>query len=180
MEVMKVVVFTVFTFGVVSLIWARFNFFKINSDGSRKIGMLNDPVVLVLLGSTYWSMFIRPVDEYESISATISFLVGAVVFWWAIITAKRLDFANSSFGGRLITDGPYGIVRHPFYISYMFIWLGCVILVQSPFVVVCFAIMACIYVYSAINEERMILSSINALEYEEYRSKVSMFIPFVL
>lgn len=180
MDVMKVVVFAVFTFGVVSLIWARLNFFKINSEGSRKIGLLNDPVVLALLGSTYWSIFIRPTGGYESISATILFVVGALIFWWAIITAKRLDFANSSFGGRLITHGPYGIVRHPFYISYIFIWLGCVILVQSTFVVVCFVIMICIYVYSALNEERMILSSLNAMDYEEYRSKVSMFIPFIL
>ncbi len=178
MEILRTIIFLLFSFAVISLIWARFNFFEVKTKASKKVSYINDPTVLVMLCVTYWSLLNKTIGFTEGVVSVIIYFLGVSLFWWSLLTAKKLNFANSPREGELITSGPYRFVRHPFYLSYLMVWFGCLIFIQSWVIVIGFSVLAAIYVFSAVNEERMIMSGLRGADYKEYRSRVSMFIPF--
>jgi protein-S-isoprenylcysteine O-methyltransferase Ste14 len=54
-------------------------------------------------------------------------LASAALFWRTVAASRtaRLRFAFDPEGPRgLVTEGPYGYVRHPFYTSYLMFWTG--------------------------------------------------------
>ncbi len=167
----------IFSTIVISFIGARLFFFKINSQGSRYISLLNDPAVCIQMGAFYYYVFgSEPFWVDWRIVATL-YLSGLGLFYWSIWTAKSLSFANSNIGTTLVTSGPYAIVRHPCYVSYSLIWIANGLLTNSPVIWISFAALVCVYTYSAASEEKYMLGSPLASEYREYKSKVGMFIP---
>ena len=79
------------------------------------------------------------------------------LFWWAIVTSRkaRLRFAFAPDDPHsLLTDGPYGYVRHPFYTSYIIFWIGWGIATWSIWAVVPVAGIAILYVFAALDEEK--------------------------
>jgi len=105
--------------------------------------------------------------------------VGAIAFSWALIVAgKYLRPSTAGVYGelRLITEGPLGIVRHPYYVSYVLILVGLslVLLTYWPLVP---ALCVVIGLYpTAITEEEMLIEQFGE-EYIEYQRKVGMFFP---
>jgi protein-S-isoprenylcysteine O-methyltransferase Ste14 len=66
---------------------------------------------------------------------------------------------------QLITDGPYGWVRHPMYVL-VFLSMSCLALISANWVLIGLALFAIVSIYSRIGqEERMMLSQFP----EEYR-----------
>ncbi|HUH50403.1 MAG TPA: methyltransferase, partial [Mycoplana sp.] len=54
-------------------------------------------------------------------------IAATVLFWWAISASRkaRLRFAfDPDKPDSLVTIGPYRLVRHPFYTSYIIFWTG--------------------------------------------------------
>jgi len=177
MEAANVIIFSTFTLIVASMIWARIYFFKVESEGARFVSYFNDPAVAIQMGGFYYCIF--TLDSYwiDWKISELLFLVGIVMFFWAMRTAKQLDFANSSRFGGLVTNGPFAYVRHPCYSSYMLFWIGNSILFQMPIIWIATVVLILVYAYSAKQEEDQIMSGILAKEYEEYRNKVGMFWP---
>lgn len=81
-------------------------------------------------------------------------------------------------GFKLITDGPYRHIRHPMYTSVMLAVLGTSIYLNHPlnYLGLCMTVIA--VTLKALKEEHLI--SVENPVYQEYMSRTTMFIPFIL
>lgn len=124
---------------------------------------------------------------WSGVQPLLAQLVGAAMmvfsgwlFWWAIRTSRqaRLRLAFDEQGPRgLVTEGPYRLVRHPFYTSYVVFWAGWTLAVWTPIALIPFAILVVIYVLAARMEERLFAGTPMAAEYAAYRSRTGFFFP---
>lgn len=180
MTSVQLVLLTIFTTIIVSLVWARFKFFKVTTDGARSGARFYDPAVAIQILATYYYMSYGYQGTTVHIAVGIGlYLTALTLFWWAIKTAKSLDFAFSSNVGEIITTGPFSIVRHPFYVSYILTWGTSTLMFNSiPLWITLFYLMA-FYFLSAQREEKVIEKSAHAEAYAKYKNSVGMFLPRV-
>lgn len=104
----------------------------------------------------------------------------AFVFFAAIRASKqaRLRFVfDPAHPHTLIATGPYTIVRHPFYVSYILFWAGWSIAVWSPFALISLALLIGLYIAAARLEESNFAASPLAAEHAAYKSRVGFFWP---
>lgn len=163
---------------IVSLIWARLRFFRVNTGTAWWVALTYDVAVAIQMALTVW-LFLSETDVSKHClysTATVYFMA-LILFWWSIATAKSLDFAFSDQVGTIVTKGPYGLVRHPFYIAYMLAWVSSAWLFGHPVLWLTAVYLAFFYVLSARKEERFILQSEQAARYRCYQQQVGMFLP---
>lgn len=161
-----------------SLIWARLRFFNTQATEITIWVRLYDPIVGIQILTALYNFYYAP--DITTLASSIwlaALLFSASLFWWAILTARKLDFAFSKSVGDLLTTGPFGVVRHPFYTSYILVWASTTILFNSVFLWFTLLYLVTFYFMSARDEEKVILSSEHSKEYFEYRQLVGMFLP---
>ena len=117
-------------------------------------------------------------------SAGIACYTGAVALFLSAIEAAhrtRLQraFIDEPLPDRLISDGPYRVIRHPFYLGYILGALAGPVAIDNLALAIIALIMVAICVAAAIREERVWLKSLHGDAYRSYRSRTGMFIPFV-
>jgi protein-S-isoprenylcysteine O-methyltransferase Ste14 len=78
----------------------------------------------------------------------------------------------------LVTSGPYAFVRHPIYTGMLTAMLGSAF-GESPLWLVPLVLFGIYFVYSARNEEKLMLQQFPE-QYREYMSRTKMLVPFVL
>jgi protein-S-isoprenylcysteine O-methyltransferase Ste14 len=179
--IIQLLIGTVYTAIIFSLIWARFRFFKITSTKSKLVSYLNDPAVLVQLVFTYWLLWqTEQISPLSAILAVAVYLLALALFWWAIKTAGTLDFASSSVKEEIFTSGAFGLVRHPFYLSYIMVWITSSALLGSIYLWVSCAVLIGLYYMSAKQEEASMVGSELGESYKAYALKTGMFVPKVL
>jgi protein-S-isoprenylcysteine O-methyltransferase Ste14 len=74
-------------------------------------------------------------------------------------------------------NGPYQFVRHPFYLSYMVAFLGALVAFPSLVTAAVCVLDIALFIYMAVDDERVLLCSGLAGDYEAYRRQVGMFLP---
>jgi protein-S-isoprenylcysteine O-methyltransferase Ste14 len=114
-------------------------------------------------------------------------LVGAAIMALSVLLfraavraseAARLKYAfDPALPKQLVTDGPYGRVRHPFYASYLLYWGGWAVATWSLWSVPPLAILAALYTIAARYEESLLGNSNMAADYAIYRQRVGFFWP---
>lgn len=163
---------------VLSLIWARFRFFRMNAGTPKLSALLYDGAVATQIITTLIYM-LTVNGKFLPLVAASSFLysISLLFFWWAIFVAKKLDFAFSNEVGNIVTTGPFRIVRHPFYVSYMLAWLSSALLFNSLILWITLVYLVAFYFLSAQKEEKVILASMYSNEYKKYMKNVGMFLP---
>jgi protein-S-isoprenylcysteine O-methyltransferase Ste14 len=163
---------------MISLIWARLRFFSTQATEITNWVRLYDPIVGIQILTTLYSFYYTPDIPILASSLWLAALLLSIsLFWWAISTARKLDFAFSKNVGDLLTSGPYAVVRHPFYASYILLWASTTILFNSVFLWFTLLYLVTFYFMSARDEEKVIMSSEHSKEYFEYRQRVGMFLP---
>ena len=178
MNIITYLAFTTYLAVILSLIWARFRFFTSHPNQLTVWVRLYDPIVgIQILVSLYMFSSSTEHSNIATFACLLLLILSLSLFWWSIHTAKNLDFAFSKNVGKLITSGPYALVRHPFYVSYILVWTSTTILFNSVFLWITFLYLVTFYFMSARDEEKAILSSEHSKEYFEYRQRVAMFIP---
>lgn len=106
--------------------------------------------------------------------------MSAGLFWWAIAASRaaRLRFVfDADKPASLITEGPYGRIRHPFYASYLLFWAGWALASASPWAIAIVAYFALSYTLAAREEERSFAGSPLADDYRRYRAVTGRFWP---
>ncbi len=111
----------------------------------------------------------------------VFYVIGFVLMAWALITLGR----NYQLGGntprskdRLVTAGPYRMIRHPMYTAALSIALGLTCLVQS----LAFFGVFCIYlalILALVPTEENGLRTAYSEQYGTYRQKTSKLIPWL-
>ena len=99
---------------------------------------------------------------------------GAALSAWVLLWLGR-SFSIMAQARKLVTSGPYSIVRHPLYCCEAPIALGVMLLVLSPLAVAIVIVQWCIQLRRMANEEKVLRAEFMA--YEEYAARVPKLFP---
>ena len=119
-------------------------------------------------------------DEIAILGALLCFSGLAFVLWGRLALGE-MYFVSTGFGAqlfsghRLITQGPYAIVRHPMYFGLILAAIGSLLLYQTwttVFLIVC----ALSVIRRALREEEVLAKTFGA-EWAEYCQRVPMILP---
>ena len=118
------------------------------------------------------------------VAAIGMYTAAIVLFLSAIEAAKRTrlqrSFVDHPLPDRLITDGPFRYVRHPFCSGYLLAVLAGPIAIRHVAALLVPIPMLIITVSAAVREERVWLASpTRSEEYQSYRKRTGMFVPFI-
>lgn len=178
MNITSILLILLYSMVIASLIWARFRFFNISTKSSRIGSLFYDPAVTIQIVMTYYLFFSgEQIPASLAIIGAIFYIAGLTLFFWSIVTAKQLDFAFSDNVGKIVTSGPFALIRHPLYLSYIFVWFSSTLLFNSITLWITLIYLVAFYIRSAKSEEKAILASDYSKEYLDYSQNVGMFIP---
>jgi protein-S-isoprenylcysteine O-methyltransferase Ste14 len=105
----------------------------------------------------------------------------ALLLFWGAIAAHAKNRPVAVFAGEtpgmITTRGPYRIVRHPFYVSYILAWLGMAVATWHWASLAMCVLMTAVYAAAAHHEERAILAGPAGHAYAEYAARTGGFVP---
>lgn len=113
-------------------------------------------------------------------SALALFVLSAGLFAWTAGATRHtpptlaFDTDQPAF---LLRHGPYRLVRHPFYLSYLLFWTGTAMASAGIAGWLTPAVMTAVYLRAATLEERKFRHSNLAPAYADYRRQAGMFLP---
>ena len=116
----------------------------------------------------------------RSLAGCVLYIGSAGLFWWAIKTSlsRPLSAAFSSdLPTHLVAHGPYRVIRHPLYCSYLICWLAGWVLTASLWLAPSVAVMLVIYLLAAAREEQKFMRSPLSGAYRQYRCRTSLLFP---
>ncbi len=110
----------------------------------------------------------------------IIFISGLLIAIWArICLGKNWGMPMSlKQDPELVTSGPYKYIRHPIYTGILTALLGSAIS-SSIFWLIIFAISGTYFIYSAVQEEKIMGTQFPKV-YPDYKRRTKMLIPFIL
>lgn len=123
--------------------------------------------------------FLFPMVLFLQIVGLMIFYMGSLFFAWALYFAGKY-LRPSIFGihnrHKLVKDGPLGIVRHPYYVSYVLILVGLCLTLTTLWPLV-FVLCIVIGMGSMAKSEEEHLSAMFGEEYQQYQKRVGRFFP---
>lgn len=138
-----------------------------------------EPRISALLG-TFLCMALALLPKAElgpamSAISTLLIMIGATLSFVVLRWLGR-SFSILAEARRLVTEGPYRVVRHPLYICEAIALVGLVIQVLSPAAVTIGLVVAAIQYRRMINEEAVLTAAFP--EYRAYAMRTPRLLPF--
>jgi protein-S-isoprenylcysteine O-methyltransferase Ste14 len=125
---------------------------------------------------------LAPWARLVAVLAGASLLLGGLsLYLWGLLTLGRMFGPSSGFGvrlhaaHRLVTTGPFGLIRHPMYLAVMTAAVGSLALYRT-WATLCFAVTMLGLVLRARREERVLAEEFGA-EWADYASRVPRWFP---
>ena len=118
-------------------------------------------------------------DIYIQITGFSLFYIGGIGYNMVLLVAGK--YVRPAPSGALenhslITKGPYGVVRHPLYVSYIFILLGLTLIFMIPWIMIP-VLCVLIGIYPTAKAEEDVLVEQFGEEYIKYQERVGMLFP---
>jgi protein-S-isoprenylcysteine O-methyltransferase Ste14 len=128
-----------------------------------------------VLGTRYWTTPLS-VDWAMVGVATLGFLFA----WWARIHLGRLwsGRITRKEGHRVIDTGPYAIVRHPIYTGILTAAIATTVVSASLHAILGTLLLIVGYWIKARIEEKFLSAELGPQDYDAYRRRVPMLVPF--
>ena len=108
------------------------------------------------------------------------YVCALALFWWAIRTNSPRPL-SASFSPdtpqHLVERGPYRLIRHPLYSSYLLTWTAGVVATGRLWLLPSLAVMLVIYFRAAREEEQKFVRSPLGGSYQQYQSRTGQFLP---
>lgn len=123
-----------------------------------------------------------PVPQGRAIAAVAVLALASALFLWAAWTNRTRKLALAFSGAtpeHVQTAGPYRLVRHPFYTSYLLAFAGGAVAAWTPWILPALLAGALTYWRAARGEEEAFATSELAGAYGLYATRVGMFLPRV-
>ena len=124
-------------------------------------------------------------DRFEAgpgLAGIALYCLSLVLFWWAVRVHRAAPpthaFSND-LPQSLVREGPYQMMRHPFYSSYLFTLTAALVATQEWVLLLPLAFMASIYWRAARLEEQKFEVSSLCASYRHYRATTGMFLPYL-
>jgi len=127
----------------------------------------------------HFLVFSFPMALFVQILGLVILYVGSLFFAWAIGFAGK--YLRPSTSGvhtdhGLIQDGPLGIVRHPYYVSYVLMLVGLALTLTTLWPLL-LALCVVIGMGSTAKAEEEHLTTLFGEEYQQYQQRVGRFFP---
>jgi protein-S-isoprenylcysteine O-methyltransferase Ste14 len=120
------------------------------------------------------------ISPLQGMAGVASYLCALALFWWAIRTSlsRPLSAAFSpDLPGHLVAHGPYKLIRHPLYCSYLLCWLAGWVVTARLWLAPTVVVMLVIYLAAARQEEKKFMRSPLAESYLRYRAQTGQLFP---
>jgi protein-S-isoprenylcysteine O-methyltransferase Ste14 len=157
------------------------SYFERRPDRPLWVRGIHDFGTMLSLVHVVGAFVLTPRSDGFAIVGTMMYTGAVLVFLSAIEAANRTRlqraFIDHPLPDRLITDGPYRLVRHPFYLGYIVGALAPPIAIDHIAMVLIGAAMIAITLAAAFREERVWLRSPRADAYRDYQRRTGMFLP---
>ena len=143
------------------------------ATGVVLLGALGGGVVPVV-APTQW------LGATMALTGTVILVAAASLMSYTLGTHRRplaLWMQNDDAPEHLVTEGPYALVRHPFYSSYILLLTGCVLAVPHWLNLALLLFIAYRLNATAAREEARFLKSSFGEAYAEYMSRTRRFVP---
>jgi protein-S-isoprenylcysteine O-methyltransferase Ste14 len=117
------------------------------------------------------------------VSLAIGSLLAAAAqaIFWSAVRSHGANRPSGAFAidppSVIVRRGPYGWVRHPFYLAYILGFVAGTVFTENVWVWLVPIWMQAMYAVAAYQEEQLVLSSPFAAEYSEYKRQVGAFFP---
>ncbi|MBL7543265.1 MAG: isoprenylcysteine carboxylmethyltransferase family protein [Bdellovibrionaceae bacterium] len=172
--------------------YSSLKIFKTTKELNRKhriffklltIGLWNYSLItLAFMSPDLWGQTRINLQLKEIFLISFMLLISLSLFWYAKRTIENVKF-DVIFSKKtpevIVMEGPYRLIRHPFYTSYIVTYLGLILLNYNFLVSLVAGVLVVDYVFAALNEEKKFLTSSFSKEYKSYQSKTKMFFPFI-
>ena len=139
--------------------------------------------MLLAVLQTAGVMFLKPRSDVFASIAIGMFTLSIALYLAAIEAAQRTrlqrSFIDHPLPDRLITEGPFRWMRHPFCTGYLLGALAPPIAIDDLRMIAIALPLVAITLAAAIRDERVWLASPRGDEYRAYRKRTAMFIPFL-
>ena len=168
------------------IIWSIIQIIVVKKDHNPKFKRLLDNSffnLLIVLGMIIFIMFLIPFSPQSKLvgegmmilNYTGQFLIilGILNFLWIFLKKRRVGAQEMD---KLLTNGAYGVSRHPIYVSHMLIFFGLVFEIGAFDTMLLAPIIIIMYIVTAKIEEIYSIGKIFNEEYDAYRKRVPMFI----
>ena len=160
--------------------WAMRKFFTkpAGETGGMKIIQLCGSIAAV--AQFFGLLAARDIPADRGLLAVALYIAALGLFWRTLQAASRATFSaafSPDTPAALVDQGPYRFVRHPFYTSYMLVWLAAPIATGRWYLVPTLIMMLAIYLRAAAVEEQKFAASPLADAYDAYRFRTGSFIP---
>lgn len=157
-------------------------YFEVPSARRWWVRLIHDAGPVLSLAHLAGVVLLPPRSDAAAAAGIVLYSLAVAVFLSAIESAKRTRlqraFVDEPLPDRLITDGPYRWVRHPFYVGYILGAIAAPVAVGGVVLALIAIAMVGLTLAAAIREERAWLRSARGPAYRLYRAKTGMFIPF--
>ncbi|ODT71268.1 MAG: S-isoprenylcysteine methyltransferase [Pelagibacterium sp. SCN 63-23] len=145
-------------------------------SGARLIAAAVTTSTIIMLALTWL------VDQPMSAQlAGLAIQVFSVLIFYAAIMASRqarLRFVfDPAHPHSLVDQGPYRLVRHPFYVSYSIFWFGWAVATWSWLAIPSVLVLIWLYISAARMEETSFDASPLSSEYAAYKARTGFFLP---
>lgn len=166
---------------IISFAWSVFGAFRSGEEltsgyNTLKVSAVAAWAVQILLLSNAAMAF----DSPNYWAGNLLVASGVALFWRCVhLTRNRkltLAFSKDT-PEHIYRVGPYGYVRHPFYLSYLLAYYGMAITANSLWLYLTALALTVLYWHAATFEEAKFASSHLAGHYAEYRRSTGMFLP---
>ncbi len=104
-------------------------------------------------------------------------ILGGSILAFFVALHLGSSFAIMPEARRLVTSGPYSVVRHPLYVVEAIIMLGAIFEFQQPWAFLIWVVVILLQLWRTVFEERILLKQYP--EYAEYQQQTWRFIPGV-
>jgi protein-S-isoprenylcysteine O-methyltransferase Ste14 len=159
------------------------SYFERRSDLPWWVRLIHNTGMLLSLSHLAGVVIFRPRSEAFAAIGVAMYTVAVLLFLSAIEAATRSrlrlqrSFVDGPLPERLLTEGPYRWVRHPFYLGYIVGAMAPAVAIGHPVLIAIAGMMIAFTVIAAFREERVWLSSVRGDAYREYSSRTGMFFP---
>lgn len=158
------------------------SYFERRPDRPGWVRALHDTGALLALAHVVGAVVFEARADWL-VFAGIALYLGAMLVFLSAIEAGRSmrmqrSFIDHPLPDRLVTTGPFGWVRHPFYVGYLMGAVAPCVAIAHPAMIAIAVPMIAITLSAAFREERVWLSSPRADAYRQYQQRTGMFVPW--